>query len=118
MPNVYKDSYIVPEEMNKFPAHGEREMLEQEDSIQTAGSVSIPESTFLRWMELFAAKETGLKIQVPRFVDMHLGAAPVSLYSPNCGSEQGHSYLARIDLGLHFGLSSLGVTSLEWVSLG
>eukprot|EP00973_Karenia_brevis_P013575 1843508-Karenia_brevis.AAC.1 len=51
MPNVYQGSYVVQEDMEKFPTDGEREILEQEDSVNIAGSVSIPENTFLRWLE-------------------------------------------------------------------
>ena len=56
MPNVYKDSYIVQTDLEKYPADGEREMLEQEDGVQTAGSVSIPEAIFLRWMDLHSER--------------------------------------------------------------
>ena len=51
MPNVYKDSYRMPDELAKFPDDGEQEMLEQEESVKTDGSVMIPMDTFVRWMD-------------------------------------------------------------------
>ena len=57
MPNVYRDSYIVQSDLEKYPADGEREILEQEDSVQTAGSVRIPEATFLRWMDCHSERD-------------------------------------------------------------
>jgi len=37
MPKVYEGSYVLPEEMSKFPYDGEREMAEQEDRVDLAG---------------------------------------------------------------------------------
>ena len=50
LPNVYRDSIVLPEELSKFPIVGEREMAEQAESLDLTGSVHIPEATFMTWM--------------------------------------------------------------------
>ena len=51
MPHVYKDSYVVEEDLNKFPVDGEQEMLEQEETLQDRGSITVQEETSLRWLQ-------------------------------------------------------------------
>ena len=55
MPNVYKDSDIKPEELNKFPVVGEKEMHEHCDYVDLTGEVRIDRKMFCTW--LLASRE-------------------------------------------------------------
>ena len=46
MPNVYAGSELREDLLAKFPEDGEREMPEQEESVDLKGSVNIPGETF------------------------------------------------------------------------
>ena len=49
MPRVYADSDVVQEHLEKFPLDGEREMLEQEESVDLSGEVRMDREMFSAW---------------------------------------------------------------------
>ena len=55
LPNVYKDSYLVPEELERYPYEGEVEMLDQADTVDLNGEVHIDMDMFSAWI---SASET------------------------------------------------------------
>ena len=50
MPNVYRGSIIVREEMAKFPWDGEQEMLEAEERVELGGEVRLTRVVFCAWV--------------------------------------------------------------------
>ena len=49
MPSVYKGSSVLQEELNKFPREGEKEMMEQEDTVDLSGEVHLSKEVFTVW---------------------------------------------------------------------
>ena len=46
MPNVYRDSTVLPEDLAKFPWDGEQEMLEQAENVDLSGEVRLDREMF------------------------------------------------------------------------
>jgi hypothetical protein len=55
MPRVYEGSVCLPEEFAKFPSDGEREMLEQEESVDLDGEVRVDRLLFAAWLKFAEA---------------------------------------------------------------
>ena len=49
LPTVYKYSKISQDELNRFPAHGEQEMLDSEEVVDLKGQVYITQEMFGKW---------------------------------------------------------------------
>ena len=51
LPTVYKYSNISQDELNRFPAHGEQEMLDPEEVVDLKGQVYITQEMFGKWFQ-------------------------------------------------------------------
>ena len=51
LPTVYKYSKISQDELNRFPAHGEQEMLDPEEVVDLKGQVYITQEMFGKWFQ-------------------------------------------------------------------
>ena len=51
MPHVFEGSVVQEHELAKFPLDAEREILEQEESVDLQGDVKIDRDTFRAWMD-------------------------------------------------------------------
>ena len=49
MKKVYQDSFVLPEELNKYPHAGEQEMFEQEECVDLNGEVPVSQEVFATW---------------------------------------------------------------------
>ena len=50
LPNVFRDSVVVPDALAKYPTDGELEMLEQEERVDLRGDVRVDREMFLHWL--------------------------------------------------------------------
>ena len=57
LPSVYKDSVLMPEELNMFPYEGEVEMLEQADTVDLNGEVHIDMDMLSAWLSVSETSE-------------------------------------------------------------
>ena len=51
MPNVYSESLICPEELEKFPLDGEQEMLAQAEHVDLRGGTKVSHEMFAVWLD-------------------------------------------------------------------
>ena len=51
MRNVYSGSVVVPEELAKFPADKETEMLEQKEDVDLSGEIHLEREVFVEWLD-------------------------------------------------------------------
>ena len=51
MPQVYEHSTVLQEELNKFPAVGKQEMLEQEETVDLSSEVHLSKEVFTVWFD-------------------------------------------------------------------
>ena len=51
MPNVYRESFVAQEELEKFPLEGEQEMLKAEERVDLQGEVRLEREVFRTWLD-------------------------------------------------------------------
>ncbi len=52
LPNVYRDSVLLPEELDKFPFDGEVKMVEQAETVDLNGDVHMDTDMFSAWLSV------------------------------------------------------------------
>ena len=51
MPNVYIASVVMPDELAKFHAEEETEMLEQKEEVDLSDEIQLEREVFVEWLD-------------------------------------------------------------------